>query len=116
MLAQAPAGFIEIWWLSKWHGCVGGHGAGLSADDVDDLYSAGAGGGGISPAVARSLADAMVIHAIVINLGLGQDALTVVTASAFHGAVSTTSSSPTITFVGTLMFLASAEMSAIITR
>ncbi len=79
MLAQASTGLIETWWVSH-----------LGADALTGMalvfpgfmmmgmLSAGAVGGGISSAVARALgagrradADALVAHALLINLALG---------------------------------------------
>ncbi len=79
LLAQAATGLIEIWWV-----------AGLGTDALAgmalvypvvmlmQMVSAGAMGGGISSAVARALgagrradADALVLHALLINAGIG---------------------------------------------
>ena len=79
MMAQASTGLIETWWVSR-----------LGADALTGMalvfpgfmmmtmLSAGAIGGGISSAVARALGagrradgDALVLHAILINLVLG---------------------------------------------
>jgi putative MATE family efflux protein len=79
MLAQASTGLIETWWVSH-----------LGADALTGMalvfpgfmmmamLSAGAVGGGISSAVARALgagrradADALVAHALLINVALG---------------------------------------------
>src|SRR2546425_3117057 len=79
MLAQASTGLIETWWVSH-----------LGTDALAGMalvfpvvmfvqnVSAGAMGGGISSAVARALgagrrdeADALVMHALVVNVTLG---------------------------------------------
>jgi putative MATE family efflux protein len=79
MLAQASAGLIETWWISHL-GTAALAGMALVFPPVMlmQMISAGAMGGGISSAIARALgsgrrddADALVLHAIVINLVLG---------------------------------------------
>ncbi|MDO9713947.1 MATE family efflux transporter [Paracraurococcus lichenis] len=79
MLAQASTGLIETWWVSHL-GTEALAGMALVFPPVMlmQMVSAGAMGGGISSAVARALgagrredADALVLHAVVINLGLG---------------------------------------------
>ena len=79
MLVMAATGLIETWWVSR----LGTPAlAGISL--VFPLYmmmqmlSAGAMGGGTSSAIARALgggrrgdADALVLHAIIINLAIG---------------------------------------------
>jgi putative MATE family efflux protein len=79
MLAQASAGLIETWWVSHL-GTEALAGMALVFPPVMlmQMISAGAMGGGISSAIARALgsgrqadADALVLHAIVINLVLG---------------------------------------------
>ena len=79
MLAQASTGLIETWWVSH-----------LGTDALAGMalvfpvvmfvqnVSAGAMGGGISSAVARALgagsrneADALVLHALIVNAALG---------------------------------------------
>ena len=79
MTAQASTGLIETWWVSR----LGTHAlAGMAlvfpGFMMMQMLSAGAIGGGISSAVARALganrradADALVLHALLINLGLG---------------------------------------------
>ena len=79
MLAQSATGLIETWWISRL-GTEALAGMALVFPPVMlmQMISAGAMGGGISSAVARALgagrrdaADAVVLHAIVINLVLG---------------------------------------------
>ncbi len=79
MVAQASTGLVETWWLSR-----------LGTDALAamalvfpvvmlmQMMSGGAVGGGISSAIARALgadrqdqADALVLHALVIEAGLG---------------------------------------------
>lgn len=79
MLAQTSTGLIETWWVSR-----------LGVDALAamalvfppvmlmQMISGGAMGGGISAAIARALgggrkadADALVLHALLINVGLG---------------------------------------------
>lgn len=79
MVAQASTGLIETWWLSH----LGTHalaGMALVFPPVMlvQMISAGALGGGISSAIARALgsgrredADALVLHAVAINVGCG---------------------------------------------
>lgn len=79
MLAQASTGLIETWWVSKL-GTAPLAAMALVFPPVMlmQMISGGAMGGGISAAVARALgggrqddADALVLHALVINAGLG---------------------------------------------
>jgi putative MATE family efflux protein len=79
MLAQASSGLIETWWVSHL-GTDALAGIALVFPPVMlmQMISAGAMGGGISSAIARALgsgrqadADALVLHAVVINLALG---------------------------------------------
>lgn len=79
MLAQASTGLIETWWVAK----LGTHalaGMALVFPPVMlmQMISSGAVGGGISAAVARALgagkqgdANALVLHAVIINGALG---------------------------------------------
>ena len=79
MLAQAATGLIETWFLSR----LGTHAlAGMAlvfpGFMLMQMLSGGAVGGGISSAVARALgggrrrdADALVMHAILVNVALG---------------------------------------------
>jgi putative MATE family efflux protein len=79
MLAQAATGLIETWWVSRLGtGALAGMALVFPGFMMMSMLSAGAVGGGIASAVARALgagrraeADALVLHAIVINLGLG---------------------------------------------
>src|SRR6267143_2075903 len=79
MLVMASTGLIETWWVSRL-----GTDALAGIELVFPLYmmmqmlTAGAMGGGISSAIARALgggrradADALVLHAIVVNLTIG---------------------------------------------
>ncbi len=79
MLAQASTGLIETWWVSHLGtDALTGMALVFPGFMMMGMLSAGAVGGGISSAVARALgagrrsdADALVAHAIVINLALG---------------------------------------------
>ncbi|RYE33503.1 MAG: MATE family efflux transporter [Hyphomicrobiales bacterium] len=79
MLAQASTGLIETWWIAKLGtDALAGMALVFPAVMLMTTISAGALGGGISSAVARALgadrredADALVLHAIAINLVLG---------------------------------------------
>ncbi|MCB4767860.1 MATE family efflux transporter [Ancylobacter sp. Lp-2] len=85
MLAQASAGLIETWWVAKLGtDALAGMALVFPAVMLMTTISAGAIGGGISSAVARALgagrreaADALVLHAVAVNLliGLGFSAL-----------------------------------------
>lgn len=76
MLAQASAGLIETWWVAKLGtDALAGMALVFPAVMLMTTISAGAIGGGISSAVARTLgagrreaADALVLHAIVVNI------------------------------------------------
>lgn len=79
MLAQASAQLIETWWISHL-GTAALAGMALVFPPImlTQMISAGAMGGGISSAIARALgagrrdeADALVLHAVVINVVLG---------------------------------------------
>ncbi|MEQ9332553.1 MATE family efflux transporter [Thalassobaculum sp.] len=79
MLAQASAQLIETWWISHL-GTAALAGMALVFPPImlTQMISAGAMGGGISSAIARALgagrrgeADALVLHAVVINIVLG---------------------------------------------
>lgn len=79
MVAQASTGLIETWWIAKL-GTEALAGMALVFPPVMlmTMISAGAMGGGISSAVARALgagkrnhADALILHAVVINIVLG---------------------------------------------
>jgi len=79
MTAQASTGLIETWWVSKLGtDALAGMALVFPGFMMMQMLSAGAIGGGISSAVARALganrradADALVLHALLINLGLG---------------------------------------------
>ncbi len=79
MLAQASTGLIETWWISRLGtDALAGMALVFPGVMLMQMISAGAMGGGISSAVARALgggrreeADALVLHAIVINIVLG---------------------------------------------
>jgi putative MATE family efflux protein len=85
MTAQASTGLIETWWVSKLGtDALAGMALVFPGFMMMQMLSAGAIGGGISSAVARALganrradADALVLHALLINLGLGVVASTV---------------------------------------
>ena len=79
MAAQASTGLIETWWVSHLGtDALAGMALVFPGFMMMGMLSAGAVGGGISSAVARALgagrradADALVAHALVINLALG---------------------------------------------
>ena len=79
MLAQASTGLIETWWVSHLGtDALTGMALVFPGYMMMAMLSAGAVGGGISSAVARALgagrrsdADALVAHALLINLALG---------------------------------------------
>src|SRR4051812_40660952 len=79
MLAMASTGLIETWWVSRLGtDALAGTALVFPGFMMMQMLSAGAIGGGISSAVARALganrradADALVLHALLINLGLG---------------------------------------------
>ena len=79
MLAQASTGLIETWWVSRLGtDALAGMALVFPGFMMMTMLSAGAIGGGISSAVARALgsgrrddADALVLHALLINLALG---------------------------------------------
>jgi putative MATE family efflux protein len=79
MLAQASTGLIETWWVSRLGtDALAGMALVFPVVMLMQMVSAGSMGGGISSAVARALgarrrseADALVLHALVINAGLG---------------------------------------------
>jgi Na+-driven multidrug efflux pump len=78
MLAQASTGLIETWWVSHLGtDALAGMALVFPVVMLMQMVSAGAMGGGISSAVARALgaghrdeADALVMHAIVVNVAL----------------------------------------------
>ncbi|HEY4253981.1 MAG TPA: MATE family efflux transporter [Roseomonas sp.] len=79
MLAQASTGLIETWWVSHLGtDALAGMALVFPPVMLMGMISGGAMGGGISSAIARALgggrrddADALVMHAIAINLALG---------------------------------------------
>jgi len=79
MTAQASTGLIETWWVSKLGtDALAGMALVFPGFMMMQMLSAGAIGGGIASAVARALganrradADALVLHALLINLALG---------------------------------------------
>ena len=79
MLAQASTGLIETWWVSRLGlDALAGMALVFPLLMMMQMLSAGAMGGGISSAIARALgggrrddADALVLHALVVNLALG---------------------------------------------
>ena len=79
MTAQASTGLIETWWISRLGtDALAGMALVFPGFMMMQMLSAGAIGGGISSAVARALgagrradADALVLHAVLINLGVG---------------------------------------------
>lgn len=79
MVAQASTGLIETWWVSHLGtDALAGMALVFPPLMLTQMISAGAMGGGISSAIARALgggrrdeADALVLHAVLINLVLG---------------------------------------------
>ena len=79
LLAQAATGLIEIWWVAGLGtDALAGMALAFPGVMLMSMISAGAMGGGISSAVARALgagrradADALVLHALIINVALG---------------------------------------------
>ncbi len=79
MVAQASTGLIETWWVSHLGSdALAGMALVFPGFMMMTMLSAGAVGGGIASAVARALgagrrddADALVLHALVINVALG---------------------------------------------
>ena len=79
MLAQASTGLIETWWVSKLGtDALTGMALVFPGYMMMGMLSAGAVGGGIASAVARALgagrradADALALHALVINILIG---------------------------------------------
>src|ERR687892_2713381 len=77
MLAQASTGLIETWWVSHLGtDALAGMALVFPVFMMMQMLSAGAVGGGIASAVARALgggrrddADALVLHALLINGG-----------------------------------------------
>src|SRR5438034_2264756 len=79
MLAQAATGLIETWWVSRLGlDALAGMALVFPGFMMMQMLSAGAMGGGISSAIARALgggrrddADALVLHAVIINVAVG---------------------------------------------
>src|ERR1700726_5184192 len=79
MLAQASTGLIETWWVSRLGSdALTGMALVFPGFMMMQMLSAGAMGGGVFSAIARALgggrrgdADALVLHAIVVNVALG---------------------------------------------
>ena len=79
MGAQAATGLIETYWVGKLGtDALAGMALVFPGVMLMQMISAGAMGGGISSAIARALgagkrdqADALVLHALVINLAIG---------------------------------------------
>ena len=79
MLAQASTGLIETWWVSHLGtAALAGMALVFPGFMMMQMISGGAMGGGISSAIARALgsgrrrdAEALVLHAIIINGALG---------------------------------------------
>ncbi len=79
MLVQASTGLIETFWVSKLGtDALAGMALVFPGFMMMQMLSAGAMGGGIASAIARALgggrradADALVLHALLINLALG---------------------------------------------
>jgi putative MATE family efflux protein len=79
MLAQAGTGLVETWFVSRLGtDALTGMALVFPGYMLMQMLAAGAVGGGISSAIARALgagrrddADALVLHALLINLGLG---------------------------------------------
>ncbi len=79
MLAQSATGLIETWWVSRLGiDALTGMALVFPGFMMMQMLSAGAMGGGISSAIARALgggrhadADALVLHAIIINVLIG---------------------------------------------
>jgi putative MATE family efflux protein len=79
MLAQAATGLIETWFVARLGtDALAGMALVFPGVMLMQMISAGAMGGGISSAIARALgagrrdeADALVLHALIINIALG---------------------------------------------
>src|SRR3984885_15044420 len=79
MLAQTSTGLVETWWISHLGtDALAGMAVVFPVVMLMQMMSQGAMGGGISSAIARALgagrreeADALVLHALLINIGLG---------------------------------------------
>src|SRR4051794_40327707 len=79
MMAQASTGLIETWWVSHLGtDALAGMALVFPGFMMMSMLSGGAFGGGISSAIARALgsgrradADALVLHALLINFAMG---------------------------------------------
>ena len=79
MVAQAASGLIETWFVARLGtDALAGMALVFPGVMLMQMISAGAMGGGISSAIARALgarrqdqADELVLHALIINIGLG---------------------------------------------
>ncbi len=79
MLVQASTGLIETWWVSRLGiDALAGMALVFPGFMLMQMLSGGAMGGGISSSIARALgggrrddADALVLHAIIINVAIG---------------------------------------------
>src|SRR6202011_3482180 len=79
MLAQASSGLIETFWVGRLGtDALAGMALVFPGVMLMQMISAGSLGGGISSAIARALgsrraadADALVLHALIINVALG---------------------------------------------
>src|ERR1700756_2080639 len=79
MLAQSSTGLIETWFVSRLGtDALAGMALVFPGFMMMQMLSGGAMGGGISSAIARALgarrredADALVLHAVIINVSLG---------------------------------------------
>ncbi len=97
MLAQASVGLIETWWVSHLGtDALAGMALVFPGFMMMQMLSGGAVGGGIASAIARALgggrredADALVLHALVINglLGLAFTGLLLAFGPALYGAL-----------------------------
>uniref|UniRef100_UPI00190F6498 MATE family efflux transporter n=1 Tax=Roseomonas sp. 18066 TaxID=2681412 RepID=UPI00190F6498 len=97
MLAQASVGLIETWWVAHLGSdALAGMALVFPGFMMMQMLSNGALGGGISSAIARALgagrqdqADALVLHAMVINglLGLAASALFLLEGEAIYRAL-----------------------------
>src|ERR671932_208540 len=97
MLAQASTGLIETWWVSHLGtDALAGMALVFPVFMMMQMLSGGAMGGGISSAIARALgagrradADALVLHALLINglLGLAFSALVLGFGRELYGAL-----------------------------
>lgn len=97
MLAQASVGLIETWWVAHLGSdALAGMALVFPGFMMMQMLSNGALGGGIASAIARALgagkqeqADALVLHALVINglLGLAASALFLIQGEAIYRAL-----------------------------